>query len=213
MRRLTQKEVESVLKNMGFELLSPYVNTRTKLKLKHIDCGFVFDNRTYGHLKINPKCPKCYPPKTVRRSIKRVREIVESKQGHKLLSIEYINNRTPIEIECLVSGQRVTTTLKSYMKSKGCRACSFKKMKEVLKQTRQKKLKEIRAEMAKEGYKLRSEEYINNKQKLEYICPQGHHGSINWNNWMNGQRCFDCKYEGMKGTGNPRWLGGLVEET
>jgi len=35
--------------------------------------------------------------------------------------------------------------------------------------------------------------YINNKQKLDYICPKGHRHSINWNNWKAGRRrCFYC---------------------
>lgn len=210
MRKLKQQEVESKLEKMGFELLSVYKNTKTTLKLKHIKCGKPLE-RSFNHLQNNPKCPKCHPPKTVKKSIKRVREIVERKYGHKLLSTKYINNRAPIQIECLLSGERVTTTLKSFMNSKRCKACSLMKMKAALGKIRQGKLEEIKSEMAKEDYQLRAEEYINNKQRLAYICPQNHYGSVNWNNWLSGQRCYDCNYEGMKGSGNPRWLGGLVK--
>jgi hypothetical protein len=29
--------------------------------------------------------------------------------------------------------------------------------------------------------------------------------------WTNGNRCHDCKYENILGSGNPRWLGGIVD--
>lgn len=50
----------------------------------------------------------------------------------------------------------------------------------------------IRSEFEKEDYTLLTTEYINNKQKLEYICPEGHKHSINWNNWKTGWRCPHC---------------------
>jgi len=50
----------------------------------------------------------------------------------------------------------------------------------------------IKEQFEKENYKLLTTEYINNSQKLEYICPKGHRHSINWNNWKTGNRCPYC---------------------
>lgn len=47
----------------------------------------------------------------------------------------------------------------------------------------------IRSEFEKEGYVLLTKEYINCKQKLGYICPEGHEHFIRWNDWQRGQRC------------------------
>jgi len=44
----------------------------------------------------------------------------------------------------------------------------------------------------KEGYTLLTQEYKNNNQKLDYICPNGHKHSIQWNAWQQGCRCFHC---------------------
>jgi len=41
-------------------------------------------------------------------------------------------------------------------------------------------------------YKLLSKEYINNRQKLEYICPEGHEHSTTWTKWQQGVRCPYC---------------------
>jgi len=209
MRRNTQQEVEANLKIMGFKLLSPYVNTHTKLKLQHIKCGFVFDDRSYNHIRKNSKCPKCYPQKTVRMSIERIKKIVEKKNEHRLLSTQYTNNRTPIEIECLISGQKVTTTLKSYMNSKGCKACWGLRNRKIARKKRDQKLKEINEAMFLEGYILRTKEYRDNKKPLAFTCPKGHKGQISWNNFSNGARCRQCKYEDMTREGNVFWKGGL----
>ena len=50
----------------------------------------------------------------------------------------------------------------------------------------------IREEFNKRGYTLLSEEYQNNKQLLEYICPNGHKHKINWGRFQQGQECPYC---------------------
>ena len=42
------------------------------------------------------------------------------------------------------------------------------------------------------GYTLLESEYLNGKQKLNYICPRGHEYHTNWNIWQQGQRCPYC---------------------
>lgn len=51
----------------------------------------------------------------------------------------------------------------------------------------------IKSEFEKEGYKLLTRRYLNNSQKLEYICPSGHKHSISWNKWCVGRRCPFCR--------------------
>lgn len=46
--------------------------------------------------------------------------------------------------------------------------------------------------LKKEGYKLLSNVYKNAKQKLDYICPNGHKHFICWSDWQNGRRCPYC---------------------
>ena len=125
--RKTEKEVRTYLSKLGLELQSDYRNNKTELERKYIDCGQIF-NRTFNHIFKNPKYPKCYPPITARRSLEKVREIIESKPGHKLLSTKYINKSKTIKIKCEITDEEVETTLASYLKSKGCKACWLKKM-------------------------------------------------------------------------------------
>lgn len=50
----------------------------------------------------------------------------------------------------------------------------------------------IKDEFKKENYELLSTIYINNTQKLEFICPQNHQETISWGSWKNGRRCKKC---------------------
>jgi len=51
----------------------------------------------------------------------------------------------------------------------------------------------ICSEFKKEGYILLTEKYINNSQKLDYICPKGHKHSISWSNWNHPEK-YRCPY-------------------
>lgn len=50
----------------------------------------------------------------------------------------------------------------------------------------------VKEQFEKEGYELLSTEYINNSQKLKYICSQGHRHEISWRKWNSGRRCPYC---------------------
>jgi hypothetical protein len=70
----------------------------------------------------------------------------------------------------------------------------------------------IKFEFEKEGYQLLTVEYKNNRQKLNYICPNGHQHSIIWNSWQQGKRCPTCANINNSGPNNINWKGGISFE-
>ena len=50
----------------------------------------------------------------------------------------------------------------------------------------------IREQFEKNGYIFLSKKYINNSQKLDFICPSGHKGCISWASWSSSHRCKYC---------------------
>lgn len=71
----------------------------------------------------------------------------------------------------------------------------------------------IKASFEKEGYTLLTTEYINSKQKLEYVCPVGHKHSIDWSHWKNrNHRCPICYHLKMRASGHWNWRGGITPE-
>ena len=147
-------------------------------------------------------------PKKV--DFEKIRNAFES-EGYYLLESEetYKNNDQKLEFICPV-GHYSTVRWRNWITGSRCSLCrsarhySYKpthneKYKASLELTLDKKrrarLAEIREKMSEEGYVLLSNSYKNNKTKLEYICNNGHRGTITWNSWTKGRRCNTCGYE------------------
>jgi hypothetical protein len=50
----------------------------------------------------------------------------------------------------------------------------------------------IREEVEKEGYKLLSKRYKNNKTKLKILCPKNHIWEASYFQFQQGNRCYEC---------------------
>jgi predicted XRE-type DNA-binding protein len=74
----------------------------------------------------------------------------------------------------------------NFQQRQGCEICNIEK--------RRKNYQDIKKEFEKRNYILLTEEkdYKNSKQKLNYICPEGHESSICWNNFKKIQDCSIC---------------------
>ena len=57
---------------------------------------------------------------------------------------------------------------------------------------KQLKYNNIKTSFESEGYTLLTRCYLNNRQKLKYLCPNEHVHSISWINWQKGIRCPLC---------------------
>ena len=115
---------------------------------------------------------------------KDVKTNIEKVEGYKLISKEYINNHTKLELEC-PSGHIFWIRFNNWQQGKRCLKCLYN--------SRKLKYKDVKAEIEKvEGYKLISKEYVNNHTKLEIKCPEGHKFLMNWNNFHTGNRCAEC---------------------
>lgn len=113
-----------------------------------------------------------------------VKEFIESVDGYKLLSTEYVNNKKKLDIMC-PDGHIFEMTIDNFKnKKERCSKCfgtpkfTYEYVKEFIEAV---------------GYTLLSTEYINIQSKLEMICPEGHHCNMIFNNFKNnGARCAEC---------------------
>ena len=103
-------------------------------------------------------------------------------EGYTLLTKEYINAHQKLIFIC-PKDHKGNIIWHNWQQGKRCAECSGNKKLTI---------EYIRESFQKEGYTLLAEEYINNNKKLEYICPEGHKGSIIWNSWKTGNRCEEC---------------------
>lgn len=105
------------------------------------------------------------------------------KEGYKLLSKKYINNRSPIIIQCL-EGHFYKSRFYSFLRGDRCSICAGNK------KLTYKYIKE-QIESVK-GYKLLSKSYKNSKTKIKVECSKGHVYQVKYNNFQQGQRCLKC---------------------
>lgn len=110
-----------------------------------------------------------------------VKEFIE-KEGFKLLSREYINNSTKLDIEC-PKGHIFHPNFGNFKRGSRCPICkdtthSYEYVKKYIEEY---------------GYKLLSGTYINNVTKLNVECPYGHTYKVRFADFKNrGERCPIC---------------------
>lgn len=138
-----------------------------------------------------------------KKSIEEVREIVEGKNGNgcKLLSTEYINNKTPLDILC-ACGEPFPTTLSSFNKGKKqCDKCGIKKKENKV---------TFKCDYCHEEKTVKKSDYEGHKH---HFCSR--ECKDKWqvenlkgdNNPTYGKERLD-----MKGENNPRYNPNLTEE-
>lgn len=104
------------------------------------------------------------------------------KNGYKLLSTIYVNAHAKLKYEC-ANGHKHSISWSNWNAGKRCPFCSG-----LIKKT----IEYVRRGFEKEGYVLLSNKYVNNRQKLRYLCPNKHDHSISWGSWAQGHRCPYC---------------------
>jgi len=114
-------------------------------------------------------------------SLKHIKDNFEQ-ESCQFLTKRYIDSKQKLDYICS-NGHKHSITWNSWESGHRCPYCSGNDKKTI---------EFIEAEFKKEGYQLLITEYINNKQKLRFICPKGHRHSINWNDWRGGKRCPYC---------------------
>ena len=186
MKKLTIKFIYSEFKKEGYTLLTKeYINS--KQKLEYICPNGHKHSTRWSNWRGGYRCSYCAGNR------KLVIEFIRSefeKEGYKLLTKRYKNSSQKLYYICL-NGHSGSISWGSWQQIRRCIYCSGKSKKTI---------EFIRLEFEKEGYVLLTKEYKNCSQKLEYICPYGHKGSVNWVNWnSNKSRCPIC-YNKIRGS-------------
>lgn len=181
-KKLTIEFVRGEFEKKGCKLISnKYINNKTKL-------DYICKNNhnhsiTYHDFQRGYGCNICYGNKKL--TIEFIRGEFE-KRGCKLISDEYINNHAKLNYICK-NNHNHSISYNNFRQGYRCDICYGNK-----KHT----IEFIREEFEKQGYKLLSDEYINNKTKLQYICDKGHNHSIKYNSFQGGHGCpYCCQYK------------------
>lgn len=175
MKKLSSDEVRIFIKENKCELLSEYVNSRSKLRIK-CACGVIFET-TFKEFKYHSKrqCNKCglqISKSKQSNSYEKIKNIVDKSKSALITTKEeyeknYINSTTSkVKIKCECGNEFETIVNKLITRNKvKCNKCSFNN-RGALKRT---DFKEIDKFMKDNDLKLISE-FKNKHQKLKLIC-------------------------------------------
>jgi hypothetical protein len=124
-----------------------------------------------------------------------------AKRGYILLSNSYQNCESELEFICPNSHKQKITFSSFYYQEADCRDCRGIKT-----GNRDRHSYEyIQDKFRERGYILLSDTYINSSQKLVYICPEGHIGTVKYCHFNGGTGCFTCGVKNRTGESNGRW--------
>lgn len=174
--------VKRYFEKYGYTLLEEvYLNSSQKLRsLCPKGHEYFVEFRNFKHK--GTRCPICNPSGRAKLKIEDVRAFIES-EGFKLLSDEYKNNSTKLDIEC-PEGHTHSMTFGNFQRGRRCPHCSniakhdYEYVKEYIESF---------------GYKLISKEYLGNHKHLEVECEKGHRYSVAFAHFKNGKRCPYCQ--------------------
>lgn len=128
-----------------------------------------------------------------------------TEDGYILLTTNYKNSSQKLEYICPV-GHRHRISWDNWKQGHRCPYCAGQG---------KPSLDYIRKLFNEDGYKLLTKEYINDRQKLSYVCSFGHKHAMRWGNWRSGRRCPSCKAikhsKIYSGSGHHNWKGGITE--
>lgn len=102
-------------------------------------------------------------------------------EGYKLLTTFYLNPHQNLDFIC-PKGHEHKIKWADWKNGIRCGKCYKPNL----------TYEQIKTSFENEGYELLTTKYINSKQNLNFICPNGHEHKITWNCWNRGQRCGKC---------------------
>jgi len=177
------KIIEDLKKENYTPLFKPedYVSNKSKL---HVMCPEGHDwLLKYNGWNLGYRCPICSRARIANEQKIDIDSIL-AVEGYKRLS-EYKNRTTPFRVLCN-NNHEFSTTYNEWAKGTRCYVCKYNRS------TRNYTYIDIKREVEKEGYKLLSTEFINTKEPLTLLCPNGHEWTTIYNRWQTGVRCKKC---------------------
>ena len=203
-KKLSYEYVKSFIESYGHKLLSTgYKGSHGYLDIQCPE-NHVYKMQFYNY-KNGHRCPKCavkYKADKRRTSVEDIRDFVEN-VGYKLISEEYKSKK--IIVKCPVEIHPQYEIGWAHFKfGSRCNLCYHIRTGDRCR---------LQYEYVKNyiesvpGYKLLSEEYKNNRKKLQISCDKKHIFKMRFNNFKDGQqRCPKCSQSKMFSEGEKEVL-------
>ena len=186
--RFDIKFVEEEFSKEGYTLISTsYKNAEQKLS---VQCPKGHEwSVSFHSFRAGARCRPCsikIRSKKRRLDIEKVREYFEV-HGYKLLSDTYENVEKKLMVQC-PEGHEWNTSLHNFKSGNRCYYCCNSDSSVNKKHT----IEYVREQFESCGYKLITDNYVNNRQKIEVMCSENHKWITTYHEFKQGNRCKTC---------------------
>lgn len=202
MRKRTHEEfVNIVLKegNNEYDVLGKYINTKTKVKLKHKKCGYIWDASPDSFINGGARCPECgykSMKKKQRKTDSTFKKEVYDLVGDEYIFIEkYINNKTKLKVIHNKCGHEYEVAPRDFLSGRRCPNCRYNKMRKTIRNLQEKRFLEEFTEQSQGEYILLSKyKQMKEKVKVKHVkC--GLVYEVAPIKFLNGNRCPICVFK------------------
>ena len=187
---------KNILNEMGYELLSEYVDSKTQIEVvcpnRHIRKGLYSSIKKYN-------CRECENEKKLSALISKIED-----SGYTI--IKYPDNAKSIIVAECDNGHIRKAKIHNFIRHK-CTECNGKN-------NVRKDIEECRYIFENQGFVLLENEYVNCKTKMKYICNCGEIRYTTLDTVMHNKinSCNLCKGEKLSGKLHHNWNGGITDE-
>jgi hypothetical protein len=191
-KRTNINDVREFMVSVGCELLSTEYRTVNDIVEYKCKCGNN-SSKIYKRFKEFPYCEICVSDSRSnsvkgrsKYTIEEVRKVFED-GGCKLLSSEYIGVDGILDYEC-ECGNAKKITFTKFRLGHRCKECGIKNRQDPQKYS----IEEVKEMFYKYNCELITEEYINNKSNLFFICSCGRDGEKCLSQFLVSHQCSQC---------------------
>lgn len=199
-KRITHEEFIEIVESIGngeYEVLSNYINKKTKVTLRHLKCGHLWDTTPKNFINTGSRCPDCAMTKkidslrktgrkklTTEEYVRKVRD--KYGDNYEVLG-SYVDSKTKIKVRHICGHSFYVLPTELYREYEHCPSCRSNK-----KKTHEQFLKEIEEIVGSEYVVL--SQYDGNSKKVKMLHVKcGHEWDVRATLFLHsGTRCPKC---------------------
>jgi len=167
------------------------LNSHSKIKIKHLKCNTIFEKSFHGLLR-DEKCTYCSARTGSIEKYQKYLDDTFGKNEYKIISDTY-NSKSPLKIKHLKCNTTWDIKPSNIKSLKSCPTCKINNLREYS-NNKKYDINDIKNMIESvNGYKLISDVYNGNKDKLKILHETcGNIFEIKFNNFQQGYRCSMC---------------------
>ena len=186
-KRKTNEEFKQEIYSLvgdEYTFLDKYVNARTKIRVKHNKCNFIYSVSPHNFL-IGKRCPNCFS--TPKKSDEDFKHEVNILVGDEYTFLDsYVNNKTKLRVKHNVCGNVYKVRVLSFLEGSRCPYCAG-----LVKKTDKQFRQEVYTLVGDEYTFL--DKYVNTKTKLRVRHNEcGNIYEVTPSKFLFGRRCPYC---------------------